>query len=123
MKETLNSGLPLSQQIRQNIEDMIVDGTLVPGDQIPSSTQMVKFYRVNHLTVLKGVNMLADEGLIFKKRGVGMFVSENARDILLNRRRKMLSEHYIAPLVREAEKLGISMHQLIDMIKEGHHDN
>ena len=123
MKETLNSGLPLSQQISQNIEDMIVDGTLAPGDQIPSSTQMVKFYRVNHITVLKGVNMLADEGLIFKKRGVGMFVSDHAREILVNRRRKMLSEHYIAPLVREAEKLGISMHELIGMIKEEHHAN
>ncbi len=118
MNQTVHHDMPLFLQIKQHIEDMIVNRSLDGGEQIPSSTQMVKFFQVNHLTVLKGMNLLVDEGIIYKKRGVGMFVSDDARKILLNQRRERLASGYILPLLREAETLEITREELKDMIDE-----
>ena len=79
---------PLFVQIKSHIEDMILSGRLAPNDQVPSSTQMVKFYQVNHLTVLKGMNLLVDEDFIYKKRGIGMFVCADAREGISRARRE-----------------------------------
>ena len=117
MAELLGDEMPLFLQIKRKIEDMIVNGSLKAGEQIPSTTQMVKFYQVNHLTVLKGINMLVDEGIVYKKRGVGMFVGDSARRILRDRRQGHLVDDYIRPLLREAEQLGIPSEKLISMVK------
>ncbi len=116
MSRVLKEDIPIFSQIKQKIENMIIEGSLKPGEQIPSSTQMVKFYQVNHLTVLKAVNLLADEGIIYKKRGIGMFVCSDARTLLIEKRRKQLTARYIIPLLKEAETLGLNTKELISMM-------
>lgn len=102
------SDKPLFLQIKQRVEDMILSRSLGPDDQVPSSTQMVKFYQVNHLTVLKGLNLLVDQKIIYKKRGVGMFVGADARDRILHARREGLIHEFVQPLVREARRLDLT---------------
>ncbi len=107
---------PLFVQMKQHIEDMILSGSLTADQQVPSSTQMVKFYQVNHLTVLKGMNLLVEEGIIYKKRGVGMFVCADAREKILQSRRTAFVSEFVLPLVREARRLGISNTELSSLV-------
>lgn len=121
-------GDPLFVQIKQHIEDMILSERLGADEQVPSSTQMVKFYQVNHLTVLKGMNLLVDEGIIYKKRGVGMFVCPDARQRILRSRRNAFVAEFVLPLVREARRLGISHAELTSIVsraaeEESNHDD
>lgn len=118
MKKKLTSHKPIYIQIREKIEDQIIRGQLEEGDQAPSTTQLVNFYKINHVTVLKGMNQLVDEGILFKKRGIGMFVAEGAREILIEKRKKLFVEDFIVKLVHEANKLGITEEEMIQLIKQ-----
>jgi GntR family transcriptional regulator len=109
---------PLFIQVREIIEDQIVNDQLKEGDQAPSTTQLVNFYKINHATVSKGVNQLVDEGILFKKRGIGMFVAKGAKEKVMEKRRKAFVNEYIVGLVREAEKLGISETEIMELIKK-----
>lgn len=109
---------PIYIQVREMLEDMIVKGQLEEGDQAPSSTEMSKFYKINHITVGKGVHQLVDEGVLYKKRGIGMFVAEGAREKLLENRRQTFVEEYVRPLADEAEKLDITNEELLKLIKQ-----
>ena len=118
VKRKLDDSKPLFLQIKDRIEDQIVNRQLKEHEQIPSTTQLVNFYKVNHLTVAKGVNLLVAEGIVYKKRGVGMFVAEGAREKLLKQRRERFVDEYVVPLVEEAGKLGISDEEIFQLIKE-----
>ena len=122
MNHTDQHYVPLFLQVKRYIEDMIVSRSLDEGEPVPSSTQIVKFFQVNHVTVLKGMNLLAEEGIIYKKRGVGMFVSEHARDILLEKRRRRLASDYLQPLLQEARTLGISVEEIHGLIEGIHQE-
>ncbi len=112
-----DSDKPIYIQIREKIEDQILTGLLKEGEQAPSTNQLVQFYKVNHITVAKGVNQLVDEGILYKKRGVGMFVAEGAREKLLKQRKEKFLNEYLVKLLEEAEILGITEVELIDFIK------
>ncbi len=118
MKKKLDDSKPIFLQIKDRIEDQIVNNQLKEHDQIPSTTQLVNFYKINHLTVAKGVNLLVEEGIVYKKRGVGMFVAEGAREKLLKKRRKLFVDEYVLPLVEEADKLGITEQEIFNLIRE-----
>lgn len=118
VKRKLDDSKPLFLQIKDRIEDQIVNRQLKEHEQIPSTTQLVNFYKVNHLTVAKGVNLLVEEGIVYKKRGVGMFVAEGAREKLLKQRRERFVDEYVVSLVEEAGKLGISDEEIFQLIKE-----
>ncbi|MGE7826008.1 GntR family transcriptional regulator [Paenibacillus sp. NPDC093718] len=105
-------------QIKEKIEDQIVNDLLLEGEQVPSTTQLSQFYKINHITVLKGINLLVDAGLIYKKRGVGMFVAEGAKEMLLQTRKSAFAEHYVVPMVQEADKLGLSTDELFHIITQ-----
>jgi len=113
----LDNNKPIYIQIREKIEDQIVTGLLKEGDQAPSTNQLVNFYKVNHVTVSKGVNQLVDEGILFKKRGVGMFVAEGAKEKLIQQRKEKFIEDHLIKLIEEANILGITEDELIDLIK------
>ncbi|XID90651.1 GntR family transcriptional regulator [Paenibacillaceae bacterium WGS1546] len=116
---------PLFVQIKEKIEDQIVNGHLPEGDQVPSTTQLSHFYKINHITVLKGINLLVESGLIYKKRGVGMFVAEGAKEKLIQSRKKAFANDYVAPMVREADHLGLTAEELFEIItrlRERDHD-
>lgn len=117
MKNIFDNSRPIYVQIREIIEDQIVNNQLKEGEQAPSTNQLVNFYKVNHITVSKGVNQLIDEGILFKKRGVGTFVAEGAREILLEKRKKAFLQEHLTALLVEAEKLGITTDELINLIR------
>lgn len=104
-------------QIRDKIEDQIVNGQLKEHDQIPSTNQLVQFYKINHITVSKGIQLLEDSGIVYKKRGVGVFVAEGAKEKLLKQRQSSFAEQYVYPMLMEAGKLGISNEDIFEMIK------
>lgn len=109
---------PIYLQIREKIEDQIVNDQLKEGEQAPSTNQLVSFYKINHATVSKGVNQLVEEGILFKKRGIGMFVAEGAKGVLVQKRKDAFVDDYIVGLVREAEKLGITENEIIQLLSK-----
>ncbi|ADU28524.1 GntR family transcriptional regulator [Evansella cellulosilytica] len=118
MSQSLHDKKPIFIQMKEKIEDQIVKGQLKEHDQIPSTTKMVQFYKVNHITVLKGMNLLVDEGIIYKKRGVGMFVAEGAKEQLLEKRKDVFADEYVLPMIQEAEKLGLTEKDIVDVIEK-----
>jgi len=118
LKKSFDPDRPIYIQIREIIEDQILKGQLQEGDQAPSTNQLVNFYKVNHITVAKGVNQLVDEGILYKKRGIGMFVKSGAREKLVAQRKETFINDYIVALVHEANKLGFSEKEIISLIRE-----
>lgn len=116
--QSFDDSSPLFLQIKERIEDQIINGAIGVDDQIPSTTQIVSFYKINHITVSKGVNLLVDEGILYKKRGVGMFVSKGARSMLIEKRKQSFLAGYLKPMLLEAKKLGIDIKTLISMMEE-----
>ena len=74
----LEEGAPLFVQVAERLADEIADGGLLEGEQVPSSNELAAYYRINPATAAKGINMLTDEGLLEKRRGIGMFVAAGA---------------------------------------------
>ncbi|WP_066905141.1 GntR family transcriptional regulator [Millisia brevis] len=114
-----DDGRPLFRQIAEEIENSIVDGALAEDTQAPSTNELAVFHRINPATAAKGLNQLVVDGVLYKKRGMGMFVVPGAREQLIKRRRKAFGEQFLRPLLAEAEKLGITDGELIDMIEKG----
>lgn len=117
MSNAFDSNKPIFLQVRESIEDQIVNDQLKEGEQAPSTNQLVDFYKINHATVSKGVNQLVEEGILFKKRGIGMFVADGAKATLIKKRKKSFVDNYVKGLVMEAEKLGITEEEIISLIK------
>ncbi len=118
MNTGLDNNKPIFIQIRELIEDQIVNNQLKEGEQAPSTNQLVSFYKINHATVTKGVNQLVDEGILFKKRGIGMFVAEGAKKKLMEKRKEAFMDEYVAPMILEASKIGISLDDLLSLIQK-----
>lgn len=108
---------PLFVQIAAQLADEIADGNLAEGDRVPSSNELAVFHRINPATAAKGITVLLDQGLLEKRRGVGMFVVAGARMNLLAARRKDFTEQYLRPLLAEAQRLGIDADALVAMIR------
>jgi GntR family transcriptional regulator len=114
----LDEGTPLFAQVAERLAADIADGGLAEGERVPSTNELAAFYRINPATAAKGINVLADEGLLDKRRGIGMFVAAGARATLLARRRAEFTDRYVEPLLTEATRLGIDSDELIALIKE-----
>ena len=117
-----DSNKPIYLQIAEGIEDAILSGVFKEESQIPSITEFSVNYKINPATALKGINLLVDTGIVYKKRGLGMFVNKGATEILRNKRKKQIFENYIRPLTDEAKRLGISEHEVKLMIESGYRD-
>ena len=115
--KSFDDNSPLFLQIKARIEDQIINGVLEEDVQIPSTTQIVGFYKINHITVSKGVGLLVDEGILYKKRGVGIFVSKGAKDMLIDKRQQNFLTQYMKPMLAEAKKLGIDTEVLLEMMQ------
>ncbi|KOY83658.1 GntR family transcriptional regulator [Lysinibacillus macroides] len=116
---SFNNEKPIFQQIRERVENAILDGQLQPEDRIPSTNEFAKEYQINPATAGKGVNELVDKGVIYKKRGVGMFVHPDARSILIAERKGNFLHQHIGPLKKEARRLGITVEELQKMLEGG----
>jgi DNA-binding transcriptional regulator YhcF (GntR family) len=117
-KRAVDESRPIFVQIAEQIENDILGGTLAEESQVPSTNEFAAFYRINPATAGKGVNILVDDGILYKKRGIGMFVAEGSKARLIAKRREQFQSEYVRPLLAEAGKLGISASQLADMIRE-----
>lgn len=112
----MDEGRPIFLQIAELLENAIIDGTLPEDGQVPSTNELAAFHRINPATAGKGINKLVDDGTLYKKRGIGMFVSAGARAKLRSRRREEFAHQYVHPLLAEARKLGIDGEELKKMI-------
>ena len=123
MQPTFSSQKPIFQSIAEWLEDTILSGIYGEGSQVPSITEISVQYNINPATALKGVNLLVDSGLLYKKRGMGMFVADGAHAILLKRRQSQFFNDYIQPLMHEAKRLHINLKELHAMIERGFTDD
>lgn len=123
MSQSLNDSKPLYLQIKDKIADQIITGQLKEHNQIPSTTQMVQFYKLNHITVSKGINILVDDGILYKKRGVGIFVAPGAKKKLSEQGKEIFADRYVLPMLREADKLGLSDGELLRILRKIKGDN
>lgn len=120
MKFKFNDTDPIYLQVANQIEDAIFNGSFLEEEQIPSTTEISKNFHINPATVLKGMNILVNKSLIYKKRGLGMFVSKGAREIIIEHRKELFYDQFVTDFVREAKNLHISETNLLDLIKRGY---
>lgn len=119
MQLNFESEKPLFLQLAEIIEDAILSGAFPEETQIPSTTEISVGYKINPATALKGINLLVDEGVIYKKRGVGMFVNKGAVLKLQEKHKSDFLESYVNSLIQEARKLNIKKEDIITMIERG----
>ncbi len=105
-------------QIAEQIEDSILQNALEEENQVPSTNQLAALYRINPATAGKGINVLVDSGILYKQRGIGMFVATGARDKIKEKRKTMFYESFVQPLLTEAGRLGISPKDLCGLIMD-----
>ena len=115
----IEEGKTLFVQIAEQVEDSIVDGSLAEEAQAPSTNELAAFHRINPATAAKGVNMLVDKGVLYKRRGIGMFVAAGARDLLLAERRREFALRYVQPLLIEARRIGLGPDDVANLIRAG----
>jgi DNA-binding transcriptional regulator YhcF (GntR family) len=117
MEYLIDENRPIFGQIAERIEEDILASRLAEEEQVPSTNQFAALYQINPATAAKGVNLLVDQGILYKKRGLGMYVASGARARLLEKRREQFFEQYVVTMLQEAEKLGITTEQLTEMIQ------
>jgi len=114
-----NTDKPIYMQLAEGLKDAILSGAYEEETQIPSTTEISVNYKINPATALKGINMLVDDEIVYKKRGLGMFVSTNAKEKILEKRKVTFFETYVTSLVSEAKKLSISKEDILKMLERG----
>lgn len=119
----LNTDSALYMQIASLIEEQILRGLLREDEQAPSSNELSRAMRINPATAAKGLNLLAEKGVLYKKRGVGMFVAPGARGRILAGRRERFYGEYVRRLVAEARALEIDRAALLEMLARADREN
>lgn len=114
----LTGDKPIFQLLADHITAEILKGTYPEESQIPSINEFAEFFRINPATANKGINILVNQGVIYKKRGIGMFVATGARAILLDEGRQEFIRAFISPLVNEASTLGLSKDDVLAAITD-----
>ncbi|PYV56555.1 MAG: hypothetical protein DMG91_09245 [Acidobacteria bacterium] len=114
MDREWNDNQPIYRQLRDRVVAMILDGVLKEGDPLPSVRTVAADYRLNPLTVLKGYQELVDEKLVEKRRGLGMFVKDGARNLLLKGERQKFLEEEWPRIVAMIQRLGLNTEELLD---------
>ncbi len=109
---------PIYRQLREKIIALIIEGVIKEGEAIPSVRQVASDYRINHITVSKAYQELVDEGLLQKRRGLGMFVEEGAQRILLDRERSRFLDTEVENLGKRMKQLGITSEELLVLLEK-----
>lgn len=123
MNEILTQEKSIYLQIGEMIETDILRGILLEEERAPSTNELAKIYAINPATAAKGINMLVDSGILYKKRGIGMFVATGAKEKILKRRREEFYNHFVKKLLQEAASIGLNKEQVIQMIQIGDENN
>lgn len=109
---------PIFRQVAELVERAIVDGSMAEDTQVPSTNELAAFHRINPATAAKGLQQLAADGILTKRRGIGMFVVPGAREKIIQRRRDEFVAQYVRPLLSEASTLGIDRGLLVRLIDD-----
>jgi len=118
MTITFDDNVPIFQQVAYIIEDDILNGTFRVDEQILSVAQFSQLFQINPATVVKGIGLLVNEEILYKKRGLGMFVSADAKERIQRKRKDRFHKEMLLKLLSEADKLGLTTEDIIDMIKQ-----
>lgn len=118
MNEILTQEKSIYLQISEMIENDILRDIILEEEKVPSTNELARLYAINPATAAKGINILVDSGVLYKKRGIGMFVAGGAKENIKKRRQAEFTDKYIKTLLTEAESIGITKEELIRMIKE-----
>lgn len=113
----LDGTKPIYLQISEWLENEILNGSFESDQKIYSQYQLAEIFNINPATAAKGLTILVDENILYKKRGLGMFVSSKAREMILNKRKNQTLKRLVSEIVMEAERLNVSREELIGMIK------
>ena len=119
MNEMLTQEKSIYLQIAEMIETDILRDILLEEERVPSTNELAKLYAINPATAAKGVNILVDEGVLYKKRGIGMFVSAGAKEAILSRRKNEFYDNYVKKLLEEAASIGLGKEEVIQLIQSG----
>ena len=119
MQQRLTDDKSIYLQISRMIETDILRGILLEEERVPSTNELAKLYTINPATAAKGINLLVDAGILYKKRGIGMFVAAGAAEQIRNRRKQEFYQVRLAELLAEANSLGITKEELIREIGKG----
>ena len=114
----LNSDKSIYIQIAETIENDILLGNLKEEDQAPSTNDFAKIYQINPATARKGLNLLVDEGVLYKRRGLGMFVAEGAKGKVLKKRQEIFFKEILPEIILEIQRLEISVDEVIKFLKD-----
>lgn len=117
MNEILNQEKSIYIQIKEMIENDILRDVLMEEERVPSTNELARLYVINPATAAKGVNLLVDEGILYKKRGIGMFVTRGAKQKIMEKRKEHFYDDYVKRLMAETVSLGITKEELIAMIE------
>lgn len=112
-----NNDKPIFLQISETIEDGILIGAFKEDEQVPSITEFSTLYKINPATANKGINLLVEENILYKKRGIGMFVSKGATKKIANKRQGEFYKNYVQSMIKEAKKLHLTPDDIIAMIE------
>lgn len=118
MHGSLNDQSLIYLQIAQMLEDDILRGVYREEEQVPSTNELAREYNINPATAAKGINLLVDEGVLYKRRGIGMFVAKGGRQRIMQKRKDAFFETYVKRLVHEARALGITREELAAMLEK-----
>lgn len=118
MNEILTQEKSIYIQISEMIENDILQDILCEEERVPSTNELAKLYAINPATAAKGINILVEAGIVYKKRGIGMFVAKGAKEVI-QKRKDAFYQDYIASMLAEAQSLGITKQELVQMIMEG----
>lgn len=117
MNEILTQEKSIYIQIKEMIENDILRDILLEEERVPSTNEMARLYAINPATAGKGINLLVDENILYKKRGIGMFVAAGAKERIMKKRKEEFYDNYVKSLMAEAVSLGITKKELIAMIE------
>lgn len=120
MNEYLTQEKSIYLQISEMIENDILRDVLLEEERVPSTNELAKLYAINPATAAKGINLLVDAGILYKKRGIGMFVASGAKEAIRTRRRKAFRETYLQSFLDEVQRLNIDQEELFSMIRGGY---
>lgn len=118
MNEILTQEKSIYLQISEMIKNDILRGIILEEERVPSTNEFAKLFAINPATAAKGVNILVEEGILYKKRGIGMFVASGAKEKIMNQRREEFYDNFVKVLLNEASNLRITKEELIAMISK-----
>ncbi len=118
MNEILTQEKSIYLQISEMIKNDILRDIIMEEERVPSTNEFARLYTINPATAAKGVNILVEEGILYKKRGIGMFVTTGAKEKIMNQRKEQFYDNFVKALLVEASNLGITKEELVAMIKK-----